>query len=112
MFVWGLCDMFMDQTSLACNASPQAARLGDLSNSILYLKTILFLDIYGYITKITPAKLASNNKPCFTTSIQSEGGTHQIKVIANSANKQKLFLEKLESKTLVVLTGLHSPKKF
>ena len=42
------------QASLACNATPQTARFGSLSNSILYFKTFMFLDICWYITNINP----------------------------------------------------------
>ena len=85
-------------------------RLGCLWNSILYLKTFLFWDICGNIINVTPTKLSSNNNPCFDTSIQGENGTHQIKVMGKSATKQTLFLGKLKSKTLAMLTGLYFPK--
>lgn len=71
----------------------------------------MFLDKCGFVTNITPTKLSSNNNPCFNTSMQKEDRTHQIKVTVNSTIKQTLLLEKLESKTSLMLTGLGSPKK-
>ena len=95
---------------MQCLVAYQTTRLGYLSNSILYLKTFLFWDICGNIINVTPTKLSSNNNPCFDTSIQGENGTHQIKVMGKSATKQTLFLGKLKSKTLAMLTGLYFPK--
>ena len=55
-------------------------------------------------------KCHPNNKPCFDRSIHRQNGTHQIKVMINLATERILFLEKLESKTIVMLTGLCSLK--
>ena len=55
-------------------------------------------------------KCHPNNNPCFDTSIHGENGTHQIKVMINLATERIFFLEKLKSKTIVMLTGLCSLK--
>ena len=55
-------------------------------------------------------KCHPNNNPCFDTSIHGQNGTHQIKVMINLATERILFLEKLKSKTIVMLTGLCSVK--
>ena len=99
MFVWGLYDigihrgMCWDTSGMKCY--PSNSQAGCLSNSILNLRTFLFLDKCGYITNITSTKLSSNKNPCFYARIQNADDIYQIKFMVNSTIKQRFFLEKL-----------------